>query len=88
MNFLTERLVKTQDGRYEDSRGRQLQQRKIVTYIHEVADQVLVDDVFMPEWRLGKLLEVDWQVLKIPAVLLDLAQLDPLDRIGLQHAHD
>ena len=26
MNFLTERLIKTQYGRYEDSRGRQLQQ--------------------------------------------------------------
>ena len=38
MNFLTERLVKTQDGRYEDSRGRQLHQKKIVTYIHEVAN--------------------------------------------------
>ena len=59
MNFLTERLKKTQDGRYEDSRGGQLRQSKIVTYIHEVANQVLIDDVFMPEWRLRKLLEVD-----------------------------
>lgn len=53
-----------------------------------MAHEVLIDDIFVLEGSLGQLLEVDRQVLQVPAVLLDLAQLDALDGVRLQHAPD
>ena len=62
--------------------------RDNTTYIHEVADQVFVNHVLVPQGCLGQLLQVNRQILQVPSVLLNLAQLDSLDRVGLQHAHD
>jgi len=56
--------------------------------IHEVADQVLVNHVLVSQGCLGQLLQVNWQILQVPSVLLDFAQLYSLHRVGLQHAHD
>ena len=44
-----------------------------VTYVDQVLHQFLVDHVFMLERRQAKFLQVDGQILDVPAVLLDLA---------------
>lgn len=53
-----------------------------------MTDQVLINLVFILHWRQAQLLQIDRQVLHIPAVLLDLAELDALHRVCLQHATD
>lgn len=58
------------------------------TYTHKLVDNVTVNDIFIFERRLVHLLQVNGKVLAVPAVLFDLAQLNALDRIRLQHASD
>lgn len=53
-----------------------------------MADEVLIDHILVFEGSLGQLLEIDREVLEVPSVLLNLTQLNPLDRIGLEHAAD
>ena len=60
----------------------------IRTYTHKLVNDVAINYVFIFERRLVHLLQVNGKVLAIPAVLFNLAQLNALDRIRLQHASD
>ena len=56
------------------------------TYLHEVSYKLPVDHVLVLEWILWHLLEVFWQVLQVPSMLFDFTNLNPFDRVCLQHA--
>ena len=53
-----------------------------------MTDQVLINLVLVLHWRQAQLLQVDRQVLHIPTVLLNLAELYALDWVCLKHATD